>query len=36
MIVREKVVSGMMLFLIKDWDAFQRVMHLWRRGGKEA
>jgi hypothetical protein len=32
MILQERVVTKMMLLWIKDWDTFQRVMHLWRRG----
>jgi hypothetical protein len=36
MILQERVMSKMMLFLIKDWDSFQRVMRLWRRGKKGA
>jgi len=32
MISHERVAGRMMLFLIKDWDSFQRVMRLWRKG----
>jgi hypothetical protein len=32
MILQERVMSKMMVFLIKDWDSFQRVMRMWRRG----
>jgi hypothetical protein len=31
MIVKEQVVTKMMLLWIKDWDAFQLVMRLWRQ-----
>lgn len=34
MVVRERVVSKMMVFLIKDWDSFQQVMYFWRHGGE--
>ncbi len=33
MILQERVVTKMMLLWIKDWDSFQMVMRLWRRGG---
>ena len=33
MILQERVMAKMMLFSIKDWDSFQRVMRSWRRGG---
>lgn len=33
MILQERVVTKMMLLWIKDWDGFQLVMRLWRRGG---
>jgi len=31
MVLNEQVVTKMMLLLIKDWDTFQLVMHLWRQ-----
>ncbi len=31
MIVKEQVVTKMMLLWIKDWDTFQLVMRLWRQ-----
>jgi hypothetical protein len=33
MILQERVMTKMMLLWIKDWDGFQLVMRLWRRGG---
>jgi hypothetical protein len=32
MMLQERVAIKMMLFGIKDWDSFQLVMRLWRRG----
>jgi hypothetical protein len=32
MVLQERVIAKMMLFLIKDWDSFQRAMRCWRRG----
>jgi len=32
MILQERVANRMMLPWIKDWDTFQLVMCLWRRG----